>query len=196
MRLNDTFRKITLKAATILLPVCACFLVVSLTLALVGDVRLPALLVPIVCLVSGALFWYASLAIRVRGSFYFMAFVLSLTGVFMLIVDTRLCSVPLPTLWPIFMPIIGLSFIGSSLCRHKRLRVGTLVPALAFCFLGVVFFLFSAHLVPFSLRNTMIVAFPLVFLPSAITILVWLATRKPRSARPGTASGQHGPGDD
>jgi hypothetical protein len=175
--LKSVLKKWTLRVSAILLPLSIGLIVVVITLMMLGDLRLPRFVLSCIAFLCGSVMWYAGILLKNRARFFFAATFLVLTGIMMLILDAGFISVSLPVVWPLFMIFVGIAFLVSGVIRYRKLHAMYLTPALAFLGLGILFLLFSTHLIQLSLIRVVLWAFPIVFLPLAVTLIIWFARK-------------------
>lgn len=167
-------KKWIIKFSSLLLPVSVGFIVVSLTLVLLGDLQMPRFVLAVSALIPGAILWYAGMLLKNRARFYFAATFLILTGCLLLVLDVYPYSIPLPVIWPLLMLIIALSFISSGFLRYRKVHAIYIVPAVAFSILGFIFLLFTTKVITVSFISVALWWFPLFFLPAASAFVLWL----------------------
>lgn len=178
MSKKETLKKWILRLSAILLPLSVVFTVVTLTLIMLGELRMPRFSVTILSLVPGIILWYAGILIKNRVRFYFAATFLLLTGVLLFLVDLNLMYISLRSIWPFLMFFISVSFLISGFYRYNKVHAMYIVPAAAFFLLGLVFLLFSTRIITVSLASVALWWFPLFFLPTLLTFILWLFRKK------------------
>jgi hypothetical protein len=122
--------------------------------------------------VSGAVL--AGFAIKLtRRSLYifFAAFFIQL-GLFLFLCSVKLISVPFSRLWPLLSVFAGLSLIPLSWRRYHALKIGYVVSAVAFAFLGCILLLFSLKMVPFSFSRFIINWWPLLIVLAGLVLIL------------------------
>jgi hypothetical protein len=174
--LKSILKKWILRISAVILPVSIVFVAVSVTLLMLGDFRLPSVSVPAVCFVSAALIWYAAFQMQNRARFSFAATFLTLTGLFLFLIESRPATLSLRLLWPVVMCLVGISFFVSGIFRYRRFHVVFMAPAITFCALGFVFLLFSTHFIQFAFIPVFLWWFPLLLLP-VIGFFIWFVKK-------------------
>jgi hypothetical protein len=176
LSLKSFLKKWLLRVSSVVLPVSIVFVAVSLTLLMLGDFRLPPFVLSAVCFASAAFIWFAAFQMLNRARFSFAATFLTLTGVFLLLVDIRSITLSLRLIWPIIMFFVGISFFVAGLFRYRRLHAVFMAPAVVFCALGLVFLLFSTHFLQFSFIPAFLWWFPFLLLP-VIAFFIWFVRK-------------------
>ncbi len=175
---RDFLKKWTLRLSVVFLPLSIGFIAVSVTLMTLMDYRPPRFLLPLASVLSGILLWFAGVQVEKRARFFFAATFLLLTGGMFILLDAGLLSIPFPAIWPFLMPFIGISFIVSGYLRYRRVHVVYMAPAVAFSGLGFLFLLFATDVITVSIGSIVLWWFPVLLLPSIISMVIWLVQRK------------------
>ncbi len=174
--LKSLLKKIILRVSDILLPVSIGFVAVAVTLLMLGDLRLPKFILPLISFLSAGVLLSAGILLRTHSRFSFAATFLLLTGGLMLFVDLGVVALSLRVLWPVMTLFVGVSFLSSGFMRFRRPRAVFVTPAVVFLFLGIVFLLFSTRQLRFSILSEYVWWYPVVFLP-VIAFVVWYIRR-------------------
>jgi len=154
-------------------------LIVGILLLLLGGVLLlwrlgllPSMgaLWPLPLLVAGLSLLYLNL--KGRSQRYILpGMLLTLGALYFLLRNTVIPSMSLSRTWPVFMLIIGLSFLPYGF-RGKKARVSIIVPAVAIMGLAVIFLPFSLGLVRESFTDFALTWWPtLLLLTGAVLVL-------------------------
>lgn len=177
MRTKELVKIWILRLSAILLPVSMGFTVVAITLLMLGNLRMPRFSMSFLSLITGIILWYAGILLKNRVRFFFAATFLLLTSVLLFFIDFNFMYILLPVVWPILMVFVAISFtVSGFLCYHK-LHAMYIVLSLAFSGLGVLFFLFSSKLITLSFITVVLWWFPVLFLLSVISLVIWLFQR-------------------
>lgn len=177
MSTNEVIKRLILRLSVILLPVSVGFIMVSLTLAMLIDLHFPRFSISLFSITCGGILWYSGMVFKKRLRFFFAAILLSLTGLFLLLIDVGLVHLPLPGVWPFLMLFIGISLLISGSVVYRRALAVYVVPAVAFASLGSIFLLFSTDIIPGSITSFVLFWIPFLILPTIISVIIWL-TRK------------------
>ena len=114
-----------------------------LLMANLGSFPLPASLWPLALIAVGLVFLYLAY-IRGRSSRYILpGMLLTLGGLFFLLVETVIGWEALDRAWPAFVLITGLSLLAWGLRLKPKARTAIIVPGLFIAALGVLLFPFS-----------------------------------------------------
>lgn len=170
-------KRIFLSLSAIFLPVSVGFIAVMVTLMMVLNRQLFPFIVPLISLVSSVLLGWAGMQYGNRVRFHFAACFLFLTGSLLLLLDLGWITIPLPGIWPFLMLFVGCSFMYSGYLKKRQLHPSYIVPAIAFTGLGFVFLLFSTEIITVSFISVALWWFPLLLLPTGISVLIWLFHR-------------------
>lgn len=166
-----------MRVSAVLLPLSIGLVVVAVTLLMLGDLRLPRFSLTVLSFAFCFLLWYSGVNLGNRARFFFAATFLFLTGSLMLVIDLGVVAVSFPVVWPFLMVFVGVSFFVSGAIRYRRLHAMYIAPGIAFLGFGVLFLLFSFHLIPLSLTSAVLWGFPIFLLPLVITIIIWFVRK-------------------
>jgi len=123
----------------------------------------------------------AVIAIRLNKSslyLFFAAFAIQV-GVLIFLLGMEILPVDYSRLWPFLSIFTGIALVPVGLYRYGTVRFRSLVPTLAFIFLGAVMLIFSLKLVSFSLSQFIKDWWPLlIVLCGLILMFVSLGTKK------------------
>lgn len=169
---------IILRFSVVFIPLIMGFIVVSTTLLMLGNFKLPAFSASVIALLSGSLLWYLGIIIRGRARFFFSATFLLLTGLLLLLLELRCFHLTTRETWPLLMLFIGSAFTVSGYIHYRRIHALYIVPSLVFSSLGFIFLLFSTDVIAVSLRSIVLWWLPLLFIPSLVSLVVWFIQRK------------------
>jgi hypothetical protein len=151
-----------------------------LLMVTLGSFTLPASLWPLPVLAAGLVFLYLAY-VRGRSSRYIlMGMLLTLGGLFFLLVETVIGWEALERAWPAFMIITGLSLLAWGLRLKPKARTAIIVPGLFIAALGVLLFPFSLQRHPGSLAAFVGRWWPLVLVVIGLVLVAsFFTTRKP-----------------
>ena len=180
MSTNELLKRSVMRLSTVLLPVSLGLIIIALTLALLGNVHFPHYSVSAFSLVCGILLGSTACALKNRLRFYLASIFLLLTGTLLLLIDVGFVDLPLPAVWPFLMLFVGISFLIAGSLARRRAEAVYIVPALAFAVLGSLFLLLTANLIPASISSLALLWCPLLLLPTAVSVLIWLSRKGPK----------------
>ena len=151
-----------------------------LLMANLGSFILPASLWPLAPFVAGLVFLYLAY-VRGRSSRYILpGMLLTLGGLFFLLVETVIGWEALEQAWPAFMLITGLSLLAWGMRLKPKARTAIIVPGLFIAALGVLLFPFSLQRHPGSLAAFVGRWWPLVLVVIGLVLVAsFFSTRKP-----------------
>lgn len=139
---------------------------------------------PSALFVVGVLFLFQALFRGGSPGALFNGLLLTLTGVFILVLNTNLLppGLTLKELWPVFMGIVGVSLIPYGARYRRTIRVTLVIPGLFLLFLMIVFLLFSLSVVQGSLTDFVGRWWPLilVFMGVSLITAAWLRDSGPK----------------
>ncbi len=175
--MKERWINLLLRFSVIFIPLVMGFVVVLTTLFMLGDFRFSPFVGSICALVTGVLFWYLGLLIKNRARFFFSSTFLILTGILLLLLDLNVVHLSVRETWPLLMLFIGSAFTVSGYLHYRKPHALYIVPSLVFSTLGFVFLLFSTDIIGVPLRSVVLWWFPLLFIPSLVSLIVWLSQR-------------------
>lgn len=175
---REFLKKWTLRLSVIFLPLSIGFIAVSVTLMTLMDYRPPEFLLPVASILSGIILWFAGEQVKKRARFFFAATFLLLTGCLFILLDAGVLSIPFSAIWPFLMLFIGIGLIVAGYIRYRRVHVVYMAPAIAFSGLGFLFLLFATDIIAVSIGSIVLWWFPVLLLPSIISMVIWLIQRK------------------
>jgi len=145
-----------------------------------GSFALPASLWPLAPLATGLMFLYLAY-VRGRSSRYILpGMLLTLGGLFFLLVETVLGWGALARVWPAFMLITGLSLLAWGLRLKPKARTAIIVPGLFIGALGLLLFPFSLQRQPGGLAAFVGRWWPLALVVLGLVLVAsFFSTRKP-----------------
>lgn len=152
----------------------------ALLLLKLGSFTLPTSLWPLPAIVAGLVFLYLAY-VRGRSSRYILpGMLLTLGGLFFLLVETVLGWGAVERTWPVFMVITGLSLLAWGLRLKPRARTPIIVPGLFIAALGLLLAPFSLQRHPGSLAAFVGRWWPLALLVIGLVLVAsYFSTRKP-----------------
>lgn len=151
-----------------------------LLMANLGSFTLPVSLWPVPLLVAGLVFLYLAY-VRGRSSRYILpGMLLTLGGLFFLLVETVLGWDALERVWPAFAIITGLSLLAWGLRLKPKARTAIIVPGLFIAALGLVLLPFSLQRPPGGLAAFVGRWWPLALVVIGLVLVAsFFSTRKP-----------------
>ena len=176
--MKERWINLLLRFSVIFIPLIMGFVVVLTTLFMLGDFRFSPFVGSLCALVSGALFWYLGALIKNRARFYFSSTFLIFTGILLLLLDLGIVRLSVHETWPLLMLFIGSAFTVAGYLHYRKFHALYIVPSLVFSTLGFVFLLFSTDVIGVPLRSVVFWWFPLLFIPSLVSLVVWIIQRK------------------
>jgi hypothetical protein len=174
---KNLLKKWIMRVSAVFLPVSIGLIVVAITLLMLGDLHLPRFCLTILSFAFCALLWYSGVNLGNRARFFFAATFLFLTGILTFVIDIGLVTVSFSAVWPFLMMFVGVSFFVSGAIRYRRLHSMYIAPGLAFLGLGILFLLFSFHLIPLSLSTAVLWGFPVFLLPLGVAFIIWFVRK-------------------
>lgn len=107
---------------------------------------------PIFFLVIGALFLFLAFAFTGNSVFVFFGIFSILSGIVFILIDTGITNLRLSELWPAFVIASGIALFPAGFYKMRRVRTVYLFPAITLGVLGILFLMFSLHVIrlPFS----------------------------------------------
>ncbi len=178
VRMKERWINLVLRFSVVFIPLVMGFVIVSTTLLMLGNYRVPPFAGGMLSLVSGVFLWFCGMIIKNRARFFFSATFLVLTGFLLLLLDLDLFSLTARDTWPLLMLFVGTAFTVSGYLHYRKIHALYFVPSLAFSVLGFVFLLFTTDIISVSLRSVVLWWLPLLFIPSLVSFVVWLVQRK------------------
>jgi hypothetical protein len=118
---------------------------------------------PIIPLLAGLGFLYAGLLRGRSESYVLVGMLLALGGLFVLVSNTVLNAVTLERTWPVFMAIVGVSFLVYAVRAEGESRLTVSVPAIALIVLAAGFLPFSLNLVEADFERVVTTWWPVLF---------------------------------
>lgn len=101
-------------------------------------------------MIFGALIFYITLVWIKWASTFFAGLYIFSCGLLFTFIDFNVVNSGLDVLWPLFSVFGGICLVLTCLFKHGRIRSVYLIPSALLIVLGVVFFLFSFHIVRWS----------------------------------------------
>jgi len=126
--------------------VAAVLVGLALLLRTTGVAESVPILLPFIVTGAGGVLLYLAVVRRFADPFFFTGVMFCLGGVCM--IATALLGARFKQAWPCYMVAAGLAWLATGLRGAGRLRAGFAVPAFGFIFLGSLFVLFSAGVIP------------------------------------------------
>ena len=94
-----------------------------------------------------------------------------LNGIITCLVRFNFIDVSLKQIWPLFIIVAGLCFLGADLFIFRRLRTAYLFPSIMLIFLGGAFLVFSLDVFHVSFRQFISACWPVVLVVFGIVLL-------------------------
>lgn len=174
MSTKDFLEKCILLVSVPLLPLSVGFVVVGITLIMLGNVSVSHFVISIPAILSGLLLMAAGLCLKNRMRFLFTATFLILTGTLLFLIDVHTVNIDLPAVWPILMLFLGISFTVSGYLSSRKILAVYVAPAIVFAGLGFIFLLFTTRVIRLSFTAVVLWWFPLLLIPSVLSFIVWV----------------------
>lgn len=172
---NKAFlKRFVLLVSVPLLPLSIGFLAVGITLFMLGNLPVPRFFFSLPTIVSGIVLLYAGLYLENRIRFFFASIFLFLTGALLFLIDIGTIRVHLPSVWPVLMLFVGISFSAAGFINYRRLLAVYLAPAFVFAGLGFFFLLFTTHVITISFTTVVLWWFPFLLIPSLLSFIIWV----------------------
>ena len=151
---------------------------VLLLLRTTGNIPTYSALWPAFLVVLGLLLLYFSLVRGASERYILLGMVCALVGLYVLLSKTILSEKDLRKFWPIFMTIVGVSFIPYGYKKRGNARIALLVPAWAIIALSLVFLFFSLGLSDTPFRAVIATWWPVVFIIIGVVLVLSFFKRK------------------
>ncbi len=119
---------------------------------------------PAIVLVLGIVLLFCSLAFTGSSFSLFFGLFFFLMGIVLLLIDSGILPYGFSRMWPTIMIAAAFSLFPAGLYRARRVRTVYLFPAIMILLLGIVFLLFSLHVIPISFRVFVSRCWPLLFI--------------------------------
>lgn len=119
---------------------------------------------PVIALGLGIILLFISLAFTGSSLSFFFGLFFLLMGIVLLLMDSGILRYGFSKMWPTIMIAAALSLFPAGLYRARRIRTVYLFPAITILVLGIVFLLFSLHVIPVSFRMFVSRSWPLLFI--------------------------------
>ncbi len=119
---------------------------------------------PIIVLAVGIVLLFCSLAFTGSSFSLFFGLFFFLMGIVLLLIDSGILPYGFSKMWPTIMIAAAFSLFPAGLYRARRVRTVYLFPAIMILLLGIVFLLFSLHVIPISFRVFVARCWPLLFI--------------------------------
>lgn len=126
---------------------------------------------PVILICFGAVFLFLALAFMQNFVFIFFGLSFLLSGVLMLLLETKIIPLSLKELWPVLVIICGISLFPAGFYKMKRVRTVYLFPAITLVVLGVLFLMFSLRVIKISFSKFFSFALPLVVILFGSTLV-------------------------
>lgn len=178
VHMKERWINLVLRFSVVFIPLVMGFVIVSTTLLMLGNYRVPPFIGGATSLLSGILLWYCGMIIKNRARFFFSATFLVLTGLLLIVLDLDLVLLTARETWPILMLFVGTAFTVSGYLHYRKFHARYIVPSLVFSTLGFVFLLFTTDIIAVSLRSVVLWWFPLLFIPSLVSLVVWIIQKR------------------
>lgn len=119
---------------------------------------------PVISLGLGIILLFISLALTGSSLSLFFGLFFLLMGIVLLLMDSGILRCGFSRLWPTIMIAAALSLFPAGLYKARRIRTVYLFPAIMILVLGIVFLLFSLHVIPVSFRVFVSRSWPFLFI--------------------------------
>ncbi len=135
---------------------------------------------PLPVMLAGMVLLYLAYMRRRSGRYIIPGMIMSLGGLFFLLLLTILEGRGLERYWPAFMMITGLSLIPYGYRKKGAARTAIIIPALFITVLSLVFLLFSLGTTGITFRQFVRQWWPLVLIALGLALIVsFFSSRKP-----------------
>lgn len=126
---------------------------------------------PVILLGMGILLLFVSLALTGSSLSLFFGLLFLLMGSVLLLMDSGILPYGFSRMWPTIMISAALALFPAGLYKARRVRTVYLFPAIMMLVLGIVFLLFSLHVIPVSFRAVVSRCWPLLIMVSGVTVV-------------------------
>jgi hypothetical protein len=128
--------------------------------------------VAILPIFQGASLLFIALKLHRKARYVFMAAFLVQSGFLFLIKGLGLLPYTILQVWPLFAIFSSLALLPTSFLHYGRLTVRYLVPSIGFFVMGLLFLLFSMHVLQHSFRDFFILWWPLALVLSLVSLVL------------------------
>lgn len=135
---------------------------------------------PLPIIIIGLFLLYMVIFHGRRDVYIIFGMILTLGGVFILLVNTVISEKNLTKIWPAFMLITGISLIPYGIRKKKeKYRIGIIIPAVTIILLSCMFFLFSFDIMGLTFQQFVSIWWPVLIMILGIAlILLYLFNKK------------------
>lgn len=156
------------------------FLVIGVLLLLYTTGTIPQLgkYWPVTLIAAGLIILYQVFVKKGWESYVFFGMIMTLSGIFFLLLNTVLTGVGVRRIWPVFMFITAVSLFSYGMRKKGANRISLILPALFFAFLSVLFLPFSLDLTDISFAEFVAVWWPGLFVLAGLALILSHVLRK------------------
>ena len=127
---------------------------------------------PVVFLCAGAVFIFLALAFTKNSIFVYLGTTSVLFGIISILTDTGITSLSMKELWPAFVIACGVSLFPAGFYKMKRVRTVYLFPSITLVALGVLFLMFSLHIIKMAFSHFIAFTWPVFIMLFGIFLVV------------------------
>ncbi len=156
------------------------FLVIGVLLLLYTTGTIPQLgkFWPLTLIAAGLIILYQVFVKKGWESYAFFGMIMTLSGIFFLLLNTVMTGVGVRRIWPVFMFITAVSLFSYGMKKKGAGRISLVLPALFFVFLSILFLPFSLELTDISFSDFVAVWWPGLFVIAGLALIVSHVLRK------------------
>jgi peptidoglycan/LPS O-acetylase OafA/YrhL len=127
---------------------------------------------PLPVIIIGLFLLYMVIFHGRRDIYIIFGMVLSLGGIFILLVNTVISEKNLVKIWPAFMLITGISLIPYGIRKKKeKYRIAIIIPAVTIILLSCIFFLFSLDILGLTFQQFVSIWWPMLIMILGIAFI-------------------------
>lgn len=166
-RINASGRsRIILGAVFILL-----VLGIALCLNALYDGTRQGIFLPVTLFVVGEFFLYVAFCLSRKSFLISLGFMFIFDGVLFSVISLGFTDYTISQLWPVIVINAGLSLVPADFFIHKRLRTIFLFPAILLLGMGILFLMFSCHVIQCSFMEFAVMAAPFFLILVGIVLI-------------------------
>jgi len=128
---------------------------------------------PLPLIIVGLFILYMVFFHNYREIYIILGMVLSLGGLFFLLVNTVLTEKGLGKIWPAFMLITGVSLLPYAFRKKKeRYKIAIIIPSISIIILSCIFFLFSLDIMKLTFHDFVSLWWPVLIMILGISLVI------------------------
>lgn len=136
-------------------------------------------LLPVLSMICGAVFLFFTMVFSHNAYHLFFGILFSLCGFFFTLVANKIVPYTFKEWWPLAVIFIGVSVFAAGCYRKQKVIVKFTFPSLLFVAMGMIFLLFSFHVIRVSFYNFVLIFGPFALMASGVFMIVlFLLQRK------------------